>query len=116
MGFVSSKLSGISTETACGRLSPLMVRNSRTLSRLAESLISGWTIGVMSPMSPNRPELSTLWRACIQLRLPRMVLISPLWQSIRKGCARLHCGNVFVEKREWTIAIALVNHWLVRSV
>ena len=78
--------------------------------------MSGWTTGVMSPMSPSAPELSTLWRACIQLRLPRMVLISPLWQSIRKGCARLHCGNVFVEKREWTIAIALVNHWLVRSV
>ena len=111
-----SKLSGISTETACGRLSPLRVRNSSALSRLAESLISGWMMGVMSLISPSAPEFSTLWRACIQLRLPRMVLISPLWQSMRKGWARLHCGKVFVEKREWTIAIALVNHWLVRSV
>ena len=31
-------------------------------------------------------------------------MISPLWQSARKGCARLQLGKVLVEKREWTSA------------
>ena len=28
---------------------------------------------------------------------PFSVLISPLWARMRKGCARSHCGDVFVE-------------------
>ena len=46
------------------------------------------------------------WRARIQLTLPRSVLISPLWQIRRNGCARSQVGNVLVEKRWWTIASA----------
>ena len=37
-----------------------------------------------------------LSRACIQLTLPRSVLISPLCARKRNGCARSHVGNVFV--------------------
>ena len=33
----------------------------------------------------------------IQLTLPRTVLISPLWASIRKGWASRHSGKVLVE-------------------
>ena len=36
-------------------------------------------------------------RARIQLKLPRSVLISPLWQTNRNGCARSQVGNVLVE-------------------
>ena len=36
--------------------------------------------------------------------LPRSVLISPLWLMKRFGWARSQDGNVFVAKREWTIA------------
>ena len=32
---------------------------------------------------------------------PLNVFISPLWQSIRNGCARLHVGKVFVENLWW---------------
>ena len=48
-------------------------------------------------------------RARIQLRLPRNVLISPLCAMYRYGCASGHDGNVLVEKRLCTRAIALAN-------
>jgi hypothetical protein len=54
-------------------------------------------------------------RAAIQLRLPRIVLISPLWASMRKGCASGHDGKVFVEKREWTIASRVWKRTSARS-
>ena len=54
-------------------------------------------------------------RARIQLTLPRSVLISPLWQTSRNGCARSHVGNVLVEKRWCTIASADTMR-LVREV
>ncbi len=60
-------------------------------------------------MSPSASEESTLSRAFIHERLPRMVLISPLWQSRRNGCASAHVGKVLVEKREWTSARPLVK-------
>ncbi len=45
-------------------------------------------------------QLSTeAWRAAIQLTLPRSVLISPLWATMRYGCASFHDGKVLVEKR-----------------
>ena len=44
-----------------------------------------------------------------------MVLISPLCPIILKGWARLHVGNVLVEKRECTRAIALVKYLSLRS-
>ena len=94
---------------ACGSDRPLMVRNSKTLSRLAESLMFSCTMGEISLMSPRASLLSTLSRAFIHPRLPRMVLISPLWANRRKGWARDHVGKVLVEKREWTSASPLVR-------
>ena len=109
MGFLSLKLSGTISAMACGNDRPLMTKNSNTLSRLAESLMPGCIIGDMSFMLPSASELSTLSRACIHPRFPRMVFISPLWHNRRNGCARLHVGNVLVEKREWTRASPLVK-------
>ena len=57
---------------------PLITRNSKTLSRLAESLMSSSTMGRMSLMSPSASLLSTLSLAFIQPLLPLTVLISPL--------------------------------------
>ena len=100
---------------ACGRLMPDMMKNSNTLSREAESLMSGCTIGDISATLPNVSEESTLSLAFIQLRLPRIVLISPLWHKKRKGCAKLHVGKVFVLNRECTKAIPLVRYSLDKS-
>ena len=94
---------------AWGSDSPLIVRNSNTLSRLAESLIPSWMMGEISLMSPNASLLSTLSRAFIHPRLPRMVLISPLCANKRNGCASDHVGNVFVLNRECTRASPLVR-------
>ena len=85
-----------------------MRKNSSALSSDAESLMPGCNIGVSVG--------STLCRACIHERLPRMVLISPLWASKRKGCASDHVGKVLVEKREWTRARPLVKYGLDKSV
>ena len=52
----------------------------------------------MSPaMSPNVFDAIRISWDFIQLRLPLSVLISPLWASMRNGCASDHCGNVLVE-------------------
>ena len=59
---------------------------------------------------------SSASRARIQLRLPLTVLISPLWAISRYGWASSHAGNVFVEKREWTSARALVTRSSSRSL
>ena len=109
MGFLSLKLSGTSTLIACGSESPDMTKNSSTLSRLAESDIPDWMIGDICLMSPSMSLLRTLSLACIHPRFPRMVLISPLWASKRKGWANDHVGNVFVLKRECTSASPLVK-------
>ena len=45
---------------AFGRLMPLITRNSNALSRLAESDISFWRIGLISLMSPRISLESTL--------------------------------------------------------
>jgi hypothetical protein len=50
-------------------------------------------------MSLKCSDCITAWRAYIQFELPRSVLISPLWQTNRKGCASGQVGNVFVENR-----------------
>ena len=39
-------------------------------------------------------------------RCPAMVLISPLWHSMRKGWARSQVGSVLVEKRWWKMVKA----------
>ena len=109
MGFLSLKLSGTMMAMAWGSDSPLMTRNSNTLSMLAESLMPGCTMGLMSLMSPKAPPKSTLSRAFIHPRLPRMVLISPLWHSNRKGWASDQVGKVLVEKRLCTRASPLVK-------
>ncbi len=62
-------------------------------------------IGSNGSNSPSSSELRRPSRADSQLRLPWIVLISPLWASRRNGCASGQLGNVFVEKRECTIAI-----------
>ncbi len=52
----------------------------------------------MSPaMSPNAADAMRISWDRIQFRLPFRVLISPLWASIRNGCASHHCGKVLVE-------------------
>ena len=69
--------------TACGRLRPPRCSSSRTSSKLAESEASGVQIGNIRRRSPGIRSLrSSASRAAIQLRLPRMVLISPLWAMI----------------------------------
>jgi hypothetical protein len=54
-------------------------------------------------------------RARIQLRFPRMVLISPLCATYRYGCASGQDGNVLVENRECTSASADANRGSARS-
>ena len=65
--------------------------------------------------SPKRSEASWDSRAFIQLRLPLTVLISPLCATKRYGWASGQLGKVFVEKREWTSAIAVAKRRSERS-
>src|ERR1017187_3189462 len=92
--------SGISMAITCASERPDWYRNSTALSSEAESLppgiITGYSFSICSPYSGLS---SSDWRAFIQLTLPRMVLISPLWQTYRYGCASFQLGNVLVEKR-----------------
>ena len=115
MGFLSLKDSGTSMAMAWGRLRPDMTKNSSTLSSEALSLMPGWMMGLICFTLPSVGVESTLSRASIQARLPRMVLISPLCANSRKGCARLQVGKVLVLKRECTTASPLVKYGWVRS-
>ena len=77
------------------------------MSNIPESLpLVSITGMIFCSSSPNSFDSNRLSRAAIQLTLPRRVLISPLWQTKRYGCARAQLGKVLVEKREWTIASA----------
>ena len=81
--------------------------SSSTLSKVAESEPPGRTTGWTFWMSmPNSGDSSWLSRARIQFTLPISVLISPLWQTTRYGCASSQLGKVLVEKRECTSASA----------
>ena len=72
--------SGIIIIIACGNERPARTSSSRQLSNMAESLPSVQTTGRIFLMSsPNNSDSNIAWRACIQLVLPRSVLISPLW-------------------------------------
>ncbi len=51
----------------------------------------------------------------MRFRLPRTVLISPLCATNRNGCASGQDGNVLVENRLCTIAIALAIRGSRRS-
>ena len=64
---------------------------------------------------PSSSESSWLSRACIQLRLPLTVLISPLCAMSRYGWASGQLGKVLVEKRECTSASSVVNRSSERS-
>ena len=100
--------SGMSMVRACGRVRPVINKNSSTLSSEAESLLPGSTTGKsFCKSSPNKSLLSKPSRACIHKRLPFMVLISPLWAIILKGWAKSQVGKVLVLKRECTKAMAL---------
>ena len=111
-----SHASGIIIITACGRLRPPRCSSSSTWSKDAESEASGVQIGESRLRSPGILALASMAsRACIRLRLPRTVLISPLCATKRNGCANGQDGNVLVEKRLCTIAIALMQRSSRRS-
>ena len=80
--------------------------SSRASSKRAVSDPSGSHTGSTRSMLPSSSERIRASRARIQFSLPRTVLISPLCATIRYGWASGHEGNVFVEKREWTMASA----------
>ena len=69
------------------------------LSRLRESEPSRETGACHEARSARRSLTSLARRAMAQLRLPRMVLISPLCARQWKGCARRQSGQVLVENR-----------------
>ena len=105
-----SHASGIIISTAWGRLRPLRCSSSRTSSKFAESLASGVHTGNTRRSEPGISSVSSsASRAAIQLRLPRIVLISPLCAMYRYGCASGHDGNVFVENRECSSTSAEVT-------
>ena len=73
-------------------------------------------IGESLARSPGMCVLASIAsRACMRLRLPRTVLISPLWATKRNGWASGQDGNVLVENRLCTIAIALMQRSSRRS-
>ena len=53
--------------------------------------------GGVTAASPKADDAMRISWDFIQLTLPFSVLISPLWASMRKGCASHHCGKVLVE-------------------
>ena len=99
--------SGMHSIMASGSSTPFMTRNSMVLSSMAESEPEALTTGNTRSIFPRRTaEDMVSSRASIRSTLPRMVLISPLWRRKRLGWARSQLGVVFVEKREWTMAMA----------
>src|SRR4051794_38775409 len=101
---------------ACGRLRPARCSSSSTSSKLAESDACGVLIGNSRLMLPGSTlDLISASRAAIQFLLPRIVLISPLCAMNRYGWASGQDGNVFVENRECTSAIALATRSSTRS-
>ncbi len=89
---------------------PERTSSSTALSRRAESEPRWSSAGERAGSSPRARS-----RASIQATFPSIVLISPLWQSMRNGCARSQLGSVFVEKRWWKIANAAVHSASWRS-
>ena len=111
-----SHASGIIISTACGSSRPPRCSSSSTSSNDAESDASGVQIGESRLMSPGIFALASIAsRACMRLRLPRTVLISPLWATNRNGWASGQDGKVLVEKRLCTIAMALTQRSSRRS-
>ena len=78
---------------------PPVTSISSMLSRLDESEPVRLTNGAASARSGSKSVLYFGVRATDQLRLPMMVLISPLCANILKGWASGQRGIVLVEKR-----------------
>src|SRR6056297_123962 len=92
------QLSGTSMVLAMGADRPARTRTSKTESNAAESDDPDAIIGLISSaMSPNADDAMRISWLFIQFTLPLSVLFSPLWASIRNGCASHHCGKVLVE-------------------
>ena len=89
---------------------PLIIRNSRVLSSMAESdpleEITGRTFVISSEDSCRVDMVSS--RASILSAFPLMVLISPLCTIRRFGWALFQLGFVLVENRLCTMAMAEV--------
>ncbi|MNC95183.1 hypothetical protein D3C83_122380 [compost metagenome] len=74
--------SGIIIMTAWATGRPARTRSSRVLSNIAESEPLGLMMGrILAMSSPKASDSKRASRACIQLMLPRRVLISPLWAT-----------------------------------
>ena len=90
--------SGTSMVLAIGADRPERTSTSNTASSAPLSDVPPGMIGLISSaISPKALEAMRISWLFIQLTLPFRVLISPLWASIRKGCASHHCGKVLVE-------------------
>ena len=101
--------------TACGSERPERCSSSSTSSKVAESLKSLAVTGKIrsspsseaGPAGPSNSSVASLAsRARMRLRLPLMVLISPLCAMKRNGWASGQLGKVLVENRLCTSAIA----------
>ena len=79
-----SQASGIIIMRAWGSDRPVETSSSSALSNPAVSLAPSRMIGLSLAMSsPNSGDAKSASRARIQFWFPRIVLISPLWQSSR---------------------------------
>ncbi|MNE60144.1 hypothetical protein D3C80_1552730 [compost metagenome] len=105
---------GMIIRTPRNRSMPPVTISSSMLSMLEESEPTRLTSGPSSSRS-IRSLVNLVRRAWAQLRLPVMVLISPLWARKRNGCASGHFGKVLVEKRWWNTAIAVFRRSSPRS-
>ncbi len=98
-------------------LRPPRTRSSAASSSSAESLPEGSSTGRKMSSGPSPAATVPRWlRERIRLWFPSMVLISPLWHSIRKGWARSHVGRVLVLKRWWKTASGAQKRGSARSV
>ena len=90
--------SGTSISLAVGASRPDRQIASNTASSAAVSDAPAGITGLMSSDCSPKARLAILisW-LFIQFWLPRIVLISPLWASVRNGWASHHCGKVLVE-------------------
>ncbi len=106
---------GTSMRTARNRLIPPASSTSSILSILEESDPARLTRGLMASISGSSEVSNLLVRASAQLRLPSMVLISPLCASSRNGWASGQRGAVLVEKRWWKTQMAVSRRSSPRS-
>ncbi|MNZ95102.1 hypothetical protein D3C78_1142340 [compost metagenome] len=106
---------GMIMRTPRNRSMPPVTISSSMLSMLEESEPTRLTSGPSSSRSGIRSLANLVRRAWAQLRLPVMVLISPLWARKRNGCASGHFGRVLVEKRWWNTQIAVCRRSSLRS-